>query len=337
MSWTEVLTINSNYHLPIDDLITSRDLGFGDGRHGNIVYDGTFPYFRDKPYDRYEIQSTYFEVPAGKTLKPPLESGGLVIYSLSDIVINGTIDMKSRGRHGEIEKKAIKAVTVYGRVFELPLCGGTVQSALSGDGGRLNGPSPAYGNGGKGQAGMTQYRAGSYSSGGYSPPYCGMGCRYYASGNSIYEKGMINLQDELRRQPTGIVILIARGTITIKGKIDCSASPGIVAESGQKGYIEDHYIYGGRGGGGAQSPSGGGGITLIAKSIDRSGGVLDVSGKSYTNMSAGSSIATEYINLTHPDAPTKTFQAYGGTGGTGTPSTGYTSQAGGIKEYIYTR
>lgn len=127
MSMVKVMQINSNSHLPLDDLITGRNLGFGDGRHGNIVYDGTFPYFREKRTDRYEIHSTYFEVPAGKTLKPPLESAGLLIYSLSDIVINGTIDMKSRGCYIN-EKEAPKEIAVYGRTFPLPLCGATVVS-----------------------------------------------------------------------------------------------------------------------------------------------------------------------------------------------------------------
>lgn len=334
MSMREVMQINSNFHLPLDDLITGRELGFGDGRHGVVVYDGTFPYFRENRYDRYEIHSTYFEIPAGKTLKPPLESGGLVIYSLTDIVINGVIDMKNRGRHEKADNKGtLTQVTVYGRKFNMPLCGGTVQSALSGRGGKISysGIQNPSGN----REGATEYLQGGYSAGGYSPPQYSLGARVSVS-NKTTSAGGNEKADELHRHPTGVVILIARGTITIKGKIDCSASPGIAAESGQRGYIDYNlnYIYGGRGGGGAQSPSGGGGITLIAKAIDRAGGVLDVSGKSYTNTTAGTSLDTEAKALTYSGV---TATTYGGAGGIGTPSTGYTSQAGAIKEYIYNK
>ena len=332
MSIKEVMMLNSNIHLPLDDLITGRELGFGDGRHGCIVYDGFFPAAlpNNDPKNYYEIHSTYFELPAGKTLKPPRDSYGLIVYSLSDIVINGIIDMKNRGYHQSAGKKDI---TVYGQNFPLATGGATVQGALSGNGGRME-EIGGQNNPGGGTGGMPSVYVAGISGGSCSIPLCGNAGRRekgtWGSG------GTILLLDDLTRKPTGAVILIARGKIVIKGRIDCSASPGLPAENGQTGYapsnVDTIYVYAGRGGAGAQPPSGGGAITLIAKTIDRTGGVLDVSAKSFTNTTNGSN-PTGYITIADKDG--KTYKAYYGTGGTGSPAAGYTSQAGNIKEYLY--
>lgn len=336
MSFRDTMMVNSNFCLPLDELITSRNTGFGDGHHGVVVYDNFFPLVKSASLaSRYEIHSTYFELPIGRTLKPPLNSGGLVIYSLSDIVINGTIDMKFRGYYNE-DKDAPKTVLLYGREYILAIGGGTVAAAKGGYGGNLyRNSSNCKGGDPKIQSGNLQ---GIVSSGGWSMANCGLGGYSYA--NNYNPGGTLNVsKEDLNYAPTGTVLLIARGKIIIKGKIDCSATPGTPAESGTVGYPDPglmnlYAIRGGRGGYGAQAPSGGGAITLIAKEIDRAGGILDVKGKTYINTTPGNAAAT--ITVTHPNSSSVTGTAYGGYGGMGTPPEGFTSQAGNIKEYIYT-
>lgn len=336
MSIRDTMMVNSNFCLPLDELIFGRQSGFGDGHHGMIVYDGFFPAARANPNDKYEIHSTYFELPSGATLRPPLESTGLVIYSLSDIVINGTIDMKNRGFYYS-NPGLPHTVKVYDRTFNLPLCGSTVASAMCGRGGQLTAPgySPSN-NGGPKEAGETSRSHGCYFSGGYSMPCYATGAHYNPSTGKWPDGIATILNTELRRQPTGIVLLIARGKITIRGKIDCSASPGIAAQPGEQGYLDGNKRVGGNSGAGAQSPSGGGGITLIAKEIERSGGILDVTGKSYINTTVGTDLSGSYTTFSAAGNVSSPFRAYGGQGGDGTSASGLISQAGNIKEYIYT-
>lgn len=331
------MQMNSNFQLPLDELIVARNSGFGDGKHGNIVFNGTYPFRGEDRSSYYEVHSTYFEIPAGYIFKPQAPCSGLIIYSLSDIVINGTIDMKYRGYLiNSSAKDEPTFVTVLGKQYYLPVGGATMASAVGGNAGMVGGSGITSANGGGGSSAHHSYINGTHVTGGYSMSVFGLGAQY-SSGSSATagRNSAYSCEDGLERNPTGIVVLIARGKIVIRGKIDCSATPGIAAQSGKAGKLDasgsSPTAFGGDGGAGAQAPSGGGAITLIAKQIDRTGGILDVSGKSYTNTTKGAGV-TGYNTFT---VSGRSVNAYGGAGGEGTPAAGYTSQAGNIKEYLY--
>lgn len=309
---------------------------YGTGQRGNVTYSPeTFLWGNKDLLNRYVLQCGDFVIPEGVTMRPPSKTDMVVLFSTGNVTINGTLDLTSCRQTLTNDVAIEPTLSIDGTEYKLAIGGDTVNGGSGGNGGNVTyrGTSNIQATGGNGHIISEKNTVPGSVIGG--------GLGYYGSGgkgahtsmhnNDGWEQNFYNGADgvltKAENAPCALVI-VAKGTVTITGKIDASASNGILAEDG-KSYSNSSYSdYAGDGGNGAVPPSGGGAVTIICSSFALDGiGMIDVRGKKFTSNNGNKfptvgdwsgGYDTDYGTLTQPS---------GGTGGT------FTSTSGEIRVY----
>lgn len=334
MSWVEIKkALNSNIKVPLDALIMAEKEGFGTGADCEVV-------FNTQDYSPKHIwNTTYFELPEGEALSP--NSGTLTIYSYTDIIINGKIDMSEKAT-----TVTTHSIRVRGVNYPVAKRGNTpIVDVKSGNGGNMTVTKNGSSIFNKFGSGIMKNNSGYYEVEGGSLYKAYISRKelktYEIKSNSSFSIPGAKPVHKINKTG-GVVILIARGKIVINGTIISRGATGENPTEGEDALTESSiYIYSGAGGCAMLPPAGGGSVTLIARNIDYSNGTINLNGTSfrctlakapngnsatmndYTYGSDGNTVADRYQ-----------FVASGGEGGTGILGT-HVSQAGEIKEYIY--
>lgn len=117
--------------------------GFGDGSDGEILSGATINLPSEDDITAI-LQVTRLNIPSGQTLTVDKRCRGLIIYSQSDVTINGTIDMNYRGakvsRISSVQKHL--EIPIGNVVYSIPGGGGGGDGGKGGKGGNTYGGSP---------------------------------------------------------------------------------------------------------------------------------------------------------------------------------------------------
>lgn len=304
--------INANVDTQSDRIIRSikavinasaaEAAGFGNGSDGEFS-GGTIPV--PDQGKQVVLKTTAFTVPAGQTVTTEKPCAGLVIYSQSDIVIDGTLSMTDKGYYTTNTTNAPSSVTVNGINVTLAKCG---------TGGSSNGGAGGGSGGYAGSGGSTPASSSNHTCGGQGATQAaGGGCAYTTTSGSSPCTGRSYSAPSTMTNGAGAIVLIAFGKIIINGKIVSTGRSNTSVRPKNGGNAQAYYdemgnFYGagGWGGDGGTGGCGGGAVTLIY------GGALINNGQISVNGGNGGGSASSGSNATLNG---NTY--YGGVGGRG--------------------
>ena len=279
---------------------------YGKGTYGDLIVGPDLAWPSQDGFNRYVLHTKSMTIPEGVTLTPPDKCDGLYILSQGDVTINGVIDVRGKRKTFTEDLQLAPTINVGSQEFVLAKGGYAPKGGASGAGGKavvppasnvyngssnIGAPSKSPENlsiaGNVNGGGMGQYATGGvstitwyYSKNDlwYTVDYNGTWATQ--SGTKITEReGAIKSSVA----PTAVII-IAKGTVTINGKILAAATDGVNATDGGL-TVQQASLYGAssaghftRAGTGAIPPSGGGAVTIICNQLVNNG-IIDTNGK----------------------------------------------------------
>lgn len=239
---------------------------YGTGAWGDVEYDAdTFNWGTKDFYGRYIIQCTSLHIPEGQTMTPPEKCNGVYILCQGDIIIDGDIDLRDKRLDATGSFSLATTLVIDGKEYTLAKGGDTVVGGDGGNGGEecdRNGVIQLNDTYSSGKGGTpTKTICGSVVGGGISSfGLGGTGIAY--SGNGSSTSSGKNGTTQFGNTAAGSVVLVAKGSITLNGNINVSASIGDNPTAGTDAYSYSDgctsNAHGGTGGNGALAPSGGG-------------------------------------------------------------------------------
>lgn len=263
---------------------------YGTGAWGDVEYDAdTFNWGTKDFYGRYIIQCTSLHIPEGQTMTPPEKCNGVYILCQGDIIIDGDIDLRDKRLDATGSFSLATTLVIDGKEYTLAKGGDTVVGGDGGNGGEecdRNGVIQLNDTYSSGKGGTpTKTICGSVVGGGISSfGLGGTGIAY--SGNGSSTSSGKNGTTQFGNTAAGSVVLVAKGSITLNGNINVSASIGDNPTAGTDAYSYSDgctsNAHGGTGGNGALAPSGGGAVTIICNSF-KNNGIINTKGLSFTS------------------------------------------------------
>lgn len=339
-------------------IINGEASPYGTGLLGNVTFDSNkFTWPSQDYYNRYVIQVESLTIPSGQTMKPPAKCDGLYILSKGDVTIDGDIDIRGlRKTFGAVNMSP--TINVGTKTFELAKGGYAPKGGASGAGtnqtygGETATPSPAFTptdsiSGNVNGGGVGKYGVAGISSLPYYTSRDAEGVDNYNDSNFLEEVANTAGSIKTANNAPSAVVIIAKGTVTINGKILASASSGQAPQDGGDVMYMANNGFGTHwhfsvSGDGAMPPSGGGAVTIICNAIIINGSI-DTNGKKETysdglnRSSANCSLKSKYYinnlnanNETEANDSSMRNYVKGGIGGKGGT---FISTAGEIKVY----
>lgn len=270
--------------------------GFGSGTDGDITYSTSFGWKKTSDH-RYIVNAKSFRVPSGVTLTVPETTTGVYIFSWGDIIIEGNIDLRNKGKFNYQPSTIPSSLQVSGKSFTLAKGGNltckTEQSgssvyAIMDNGNRAKGgrsgiiETSSFTIGDNlGVSSKVILQKGSHIVPGHvEDPVGGLPGEYCDYYNDKSDGG--NRVGTYATSLPANLILVAYGSIIIKGNIYLNGTAFSPAQKGgdavhQYGYCSENHTSShrrsGTGGRGSRCPSGGGAITMISSANTISGSI----------------------------------------------------------------
>lgn len=326
----------------LDGMVTP----YGKGTYGDLIVGSDFVWPSQDGFNRYVIHTKSMTIPEGITLKPPEKCDGVYILSQGDVTINGDIDVRGMRKTFDADLQLAPTINVGSQTFVLAKGGYAPVGGASGAGGKALVPPASNSHNGSSNIGAPSKSpeksiagningggVGEYATGGVSTII------WYYSKNDLWytvdynDSWAVHPSTKITEREGAIkisvaptaVIIIAKGTVTINGKILATATDGVNATDGGL-TAEQAPLYGAssagvftRAGTGAIAPSGGGAVTIICNQFVNNGEV-DTNGKKLVSPN-GTDNRTVQVTGRY------LYGSEGGKGGT------FISTAGEIKVY----
>ena len=298
---------------------------YGTGILGKVEYDpSTFLWGSTDHLGRYMLYTDSFTLPEGVTMTPPERCNGVYIFSKGDVVINGTIDLRSK-RILSADVSIPDTITVDGVEYALAKGGDSQKGGNGGASGKIVGT--CYVNFGASTTANSSLTLSSVSGGTASAPVAGS---VVGGGYGSYGKGATGASTTAKivahsttidtktdaaskSGTTGSIVtnttapcalvIIAAGDVIVNGEVIANGGGAIAATSAGSNTSTGSATSGsntnvsstlaaGNGGNGTCPPSGGGPVTCICNTFICNGKINTSGSKIDANTPANGSNAT---------------------------------------------